>query len=145
MRFWGGEKDDGAELVQRADEGVGEGGGGFNASVLGVESGGGLKLHVCGGLLALGVQGGEEGVALGVQEGADLQGLCSVGGGEVWLVAGSKALFHLAVGAAWVLRVDDQVFIAAAKFEEVQQSVRRSGLRRRGTGRGRRWWRVRGG
>ena len=119
-------QDDGAEVGDEGDEGVGEGLGGFDALPLLVDAGGALEVEIDGGGFALGGEGGEHGLAVGVEEGADGGGFGGVGGGSgggAGLVAGGEALLHLLVHAAGMLGIGREVLVAAAEFEEVEDGV----------------------
>ncbi len=85
-----------------------------------------LELHGGGGLFALGGDLGEKAFASGVEELFYGGGFGGVGGGAlggVGLVAGGQALVHLLIHAAGVGGRGDEVFVAAAELEEVEDGI----------------------
>ena len=120
-------EDEGAELVEGADELVGQQRGGADLLPLLVQGGGELEVHGLAGGLALRGDFVEEGLAAGGEEGEDALGFAGVllgsAGCGVAFLAGLHALVHLAVDAAGVLGVGHKVFVAAAQEEEVEDGV----------------------
>jgi len=91
-----------------------------------VKLGGALEVEVCGGLLAVGGELGEEGFAVGREEGLDGDGFGCVRGcalGRAGLVAGREALVHLLIDTAGMLGIRREVLGAAAELEEVEDRV----------------------
>lgn len=116
-------QDDGTEVGDRADELIGESGGGFDALPLLVKSGGLLEVHGFTGCFALGGNFVKHRLAARGEERLHARGFGGVIVGCAGALAGLDALLHFAVGTPRVVGVDLQVFIAAAELEEVEDGI----------------------
>ena len=117
----GGDDGDGMEGIDIGGHFVAEAERIFNAFDPVVLDSGGFEIHVGAGLFAGGDGGVEEGLASGVEEGCDAGRFLGVFGGADDLLAGSEAAAHFAVDAAGVGFGGDEVFLAAAELEEVEE------------------------
>ncbi len=91
-----------------------------------MELGGALKIKIVGGLLTVGGEVGEEGFAARGEESLDgggLGGVCGSACGRAGLIAGRETLVHLLIDAAGMFGIRREVFVTAAKLEEVEDGV----------------------
>jgi hypothetical protein len=130
-----GLQNDSVQLAERADEFGGERADGFNAQDLRMESRGGLKFKIGGGIIALGSENDKTAVAAGGQKALDRRSFFAVALVGAAFVTRRQAHFHLGVDAAGVAWIGREIVGAAAKEEELEGllSVAFSGrVRRKG-------------
>ncbi len=119
----GGLQNDRAQLAERTDQFRSKRADGFDALHLRMKRGGGFKLEVRGGLVALRLENHEAALAAGGQKAFDGGGFFGIALVGAALVAGREAHLHLGIDAAGMAGIGIEIVGAAAQQKKLESLV----------------------